>query len=31
VTGSAFVMTTAGGKRALVTRDGQHAYTYIES
>jgi hypothetical protein len=31
VTGSAFVMTTAGGKRGLVTRDGQHAYTYIES
>ena len=28
--GSAFVVTTAGGKRGLTIHDGQHAYVYVE-
>ncbi len=29
--GFPFTVTQSGGKRALVIRDGQHAYTYVES
>ncbi len=30
-TGFPFTVTTSNGKRALIIRDGQHAYTYVES